>query len=145
MFDSTFLYGSIIVCFAVGLVVLIVTRRPTALFYDRRSVQENVENHLLKVGDTHNQVAWCAPGENGFNGVFELRDGRLGVITCRNKRAVIRLLNKGDVKQVQSSKDGFELSVKMSGWTLRKMKLVFDDLSTSTYARNLLSKANALA
>lgn len=141
LFDSLVIVVIALV-FAVLLGVFsLMWRRRMPLFEDRQAVQQAVENHLKKTSDFDTQVAWCAAGENGFFGVFELRDQRFGLVQGRASGASVQLLQTGDLERIDQSKDGFSLCLNIRSVFRSKIKLIFDDVATATYARNLLTRA----
>lgn len=115
--------------------------RPQPMFADRQAVQRAVESHMKRDPDLRSDVAWCAVGEDGLFGVFELRDGRYGIVHGRGSGATVQFLRDGDIKKLVQSKDGFGLFVSLSSRFKPKIKLVFDDVATAAYARTVLSKA----
>ncbi|MGB7433699.1 MAG: hypothetical protein WA921_14630 [Ahrensia sp.] len=140
MSDSIVIVGIVLLLIVLIGVFFMAWQRPRPMFANRQAVQQAVENHLKRYPDLHGDVAWCAAGEDGLYGVFELRDGRYGIVRGSGSGSVVQFLRDGDIKNMVQSKDGFGLFISLSKMFSPKIKLVFDDIATAAYARNLLTK-----
>lgn len=143
MSGSFVIVGVILLLIVLMGVFFLAWQLPRPMFEHRQAVQQAVESHLKRHPDLQSDVAWCAVGEDGLFGVFELRNGRYGIVHGRSSGAMVQFLRDGDIKNIVQSKDGFSLFVSLAKRFRPKIKLVFDDVATAAYARTILNKAAA--